>query len=83
MPPDWDIGRIGDLLQRFLDLVLAELALACGIGGPDVVRAERLGDGEEPNVLGAAARRPCGGRDPLAHPREVLGDRVVQRQATS
>jgi hypothetical protein len=48
-----------------------------------VVRAERLGDGEEPNVLGAAARRPCGGRDPLAHPREVLGDRVVQRQPIS
>jgi hypothetical protein len=43
MPPYLYVGRCADLLQRFLDLVLAEVALARGPCRADVIGAEGLG----------------------------------------
>ena len=57
MPPERNVGRFADLLQGLLDLVLAEIVLAGGHGGPDVVGAEGLRDGDEGDLGRAPGRR--------------------------
>ena len=67
-------GQRLDLGQRFLDPVLAEVAVAGIDGGADGVHAERLRDGDEPDrVRGPAVRLGSAG-DALPHRREVGGD---------
>ena len=65
MPPCRYIGRVGDLLQPLLDLVLAEIALPCSPRFADAVGAECLRDRDEgdvprPDVRSAAPPRQCG-----------------------
>jgi len=61
MPSQVHVGRFADLLQGFLDLVFAEVALAGGPGGADMIRAEGLRYGDELDIrrvpAGAAGRR--------------------------
>ena len=67
-------GQRLDLGQRFLDPVLAEVAVAGVDGGADGVHAERLRDGDEPDrVRGPAVGLGSAG-DALPHRREVGGD---------
>ena len=77
MPPDGDIGGFADLLQGFLDLVLAEVALAGVERGPDAVGPERLGDRDQGDfsrfTAGAAGSRA----DPFPDLPEVACDLVV------
>jgi hypothetical protein len=44
-----EILRRGDLFQRFLNAVFAEVAMAGGVGLADRVDGEGLGDGDEPD----------------------------------
>ena len=79
VPPDRDVGRFLDLLQRLLHLVFPEVALAGGPGGPDVIGAEGLRDRNQRD-LGRVTAGSAGSR---GHPRpdgvEVLRD-VLERQ---
>ena len=49
MPAKRQFRCVRDLLQTFLHLVFGEIQLACVCGGTDVMRGERLGDGDEAN----------------------------------
>ena len=64
----------GDLLQGFLDAVLAEIPLAGGRGLADGVDPERLRDGDKGDAGGVppGPLRRCS--DPGADCREVVGD---------
>ena len=55
------------LLERFLDLVLAEVDLAGVGGGADVVGGEGLGDGDEADGGGVASGPAGGARDAIAN----------------
>ena len=74
MPPDGDIGRLADLLQGFLDLVLAEIALARRAGGADVIGAERLRDGDERDLVRVTAGAAGGRVDPCPDDLEIVRD---------
>ena len=71
MPPHGQIGQLVHLLERFLDLVLAEVDLA-GVGErAHVVGGKRLGDGDEPDGGGIAsgpAGRPLDTRADIGQP---------------
>ena len=58
------------LLQRFLDLVLAEVDLAGVGGGADVLGGECLGDGDEADGGGVAPGPAGGPRDARADVRQ-------------
>ncbi len=74
MPPCRDIGRVGDLLQAFLHLVLAELPLPGRPRLAHAVGAERLRDGDQRD-LGCRPSRAAGRLgDPLPDFGEVAGD---------
>ena len=74
MPPYLHVGRFADLLQGFLDLVLAEIALACSPGGSHVIGAERLRDGDEADVRRVPAGAAGGRVDPGPDRLEVGGN---------
>src|SRR6266545_107320 len=74
MPPYLNVGRLADFLQGFLELVLAEIALACGPRGADVRGAEGLGNRDQADVRGVPAGAPCGGVDPGPDGLEVGSD---------
>ena len=65
MPPCGDIGRVGDFLQAFLHLVLAELPLAGVPGLAHGVDAERLRDRDESDVGCGPPGPPCGLGNPF------------------
>ena len=73
VPPDLHVGRSVHLLQGFLHLVLAEIALPGVVRLPDGLDRERLGHRDQPDVPGAPARPQGRVRDPLAHRREPFG----------
>jgi len=58
MPDEVQIGELGDLLERFLRVALAEVALACRMGGAYGIRPERLGHRDENYVTCVPTRRP-------------------------
>jgi hypothetical protein len=64
MPPYLHVGRFADLLQGFLDLVFAEVTLAGGPGGADVIGAERFRDRDELDVRRVPAGAAGGRADP-------------------
>ena len=75
MPPHvGDIGGVGDLLQRLLHLVFAEVAMAGGVGGADAVLPKGLRDVDEGDVGRVAPGPPGGVRDALADSRQPDGD---------
>jgi hypothetical protein len=78
MPPDLHIGQSANLLQGFLDLVLSEVALAGRRGGPDVLGAERLGNGDQPDIAGLAPTPARCLGDPVANGAEIGGNRDVE-----
>ena len=73
VPPDLHVGRSVDLLQGFLHLVLAEIALPGVVGLPDGLDREGLGHRDQPDVLGAPAGSQGGVPHALAYRREPLG----------
>jgi hypothetical protein len=74
VPPDLHIGCFGDFLQGFLHAILAEVHLPGGRGRADVIGAERLRNGDQPDP-GRIAPGPFG-RAPhaIADGLEVLAD---------
>ena len=64
MPPYLHVGRFADLLQGFLDLVFAEVALAGGPGGADVIGAEGFRNGDELDIRRVPAGAAGGRVDP-------------------
>ena len=77
MPPQSGIGGLCNLLQGFLDLVLAKIELPGVGGGPDGFDGMGLGDGDQPDVVrlapGAAGRI----RDALANLGQPLWNVLV------
>ena len=71
MPPERQVGQLVHLLERFLDLVFAEVDLA-GVGeGAHVLRREGFRDGDEPDGGGIApgpAGRPLDSRADISQP---------------
>jgi hypothetical protein len=79
MPPDWSVGCFADLLQGFLYLVLAEVALAGAPGGADVVGAEGFRHRDQRDLAGFTAGAAGSRADPCVHGFEVLRDVAVDR----
>jgi hypothetical protein len=77
MPPHINVGRPGDLLQTLLHLVLAEVALARGVGLADGIGAEGLRDGDKGDGRRVPAGAAGGRVDPGPDGSQVLGDRGV------
>ena len=77
MPADRKVGGGVHLQQRVLDFVFAEVDLAGGGGGADVIGGEGLRDGDEADG-GWIAVRPAGGaRDACAHIRQPVAERGI------
>ena len=67
MPPDLEGRSMSEIFcRRFLDTVLAEVALAGGVGLADRVDGKGLGNGDEPDGGGVPAGRPGRGVDARA-----------------
>ena len=78
MPGQAARSKLIDLVQAFLDAVLAEVALAGRGGAADVLGGKRLRDRDELDA-GRRTMRPFGRRvDAAANGREVGGDLRVQ-----
>jgi hypothetical protein len=67
-----DLGALGIPL---LDAIFAEMPDAGFVGGADHFGAERFGDRDEANFLGAAAGADGGTGDALANARDGGGNR--------
>ncbi|SOY59176.1 hypothetical protein CBM2586_A100239 [Cupriavidus phytorum] len=68
------VGQRGDLVDAFLDVVLAELALSGGVCGPYAVGGNGLGNGQQGDVRGLPAGLLCCRRNALAHGLQVGGN---------
>jgi hypothetical protein len=68
------VGERFDLRDGFLHVVLAECALARGVGGAYVVGGEGLGDGEQRDRLRVAAGRVRRALDARVDVGEVMGN---------
>ena len=78
VPLDGNVGGVADLLQGFLDLVLAEVPLAGGPGGADVVGAERLRNRDEGDLARVTVGAAGGRVHPCPDDPEILRD-VLER----
>ena len=67
VPADRQIGRLRDLLQRFLHFVFAEVDLAGGRSGAHVLGRKRFRDGDERDGGGIASGPAGCARDAIAH----------------
>src|SRR5262249_48023106 len=74
MPPDSKVGCLGDLLQRLLHLVFAEVDLARGRRGADQIGAEGFRNRDQPHRCRIASRASSRGGDPLANRAEPRSD---------
>ena len=82
MPADsLEIGSIGDLLKRFLDLVLTEIHLAGRDGGPHVIGWEGLGNRDQCDAVRVTRDSARGGRDACPDGAKVVRDDSVERHA--
>jgi hypothetical protein len=80
MPPEGKPGRLADLPERFLDLVLAEIDLAGICGGANDICAEGLGDGDEADLRRVASGAAGGVRDAFADLPQPCAERVHVRR---
>ena len=74
MPSHRSVGCPGDLLQRFLNAVLAEFPLTGRRGFVDRLDSERFRDRNESHIGGFPAGPLRRRSDPVADDREVVGD---------
>jgi hypothetical protein len=77
MPPQSHIGALCNLLQGFLDLVLAKVNLPRVGGGADGVDRVGLGYGDQPDLVRPAPGAAGGVRDPVANLRQPARDVLV------
>src|SRR5918993_529889 len=78
MPVDENVGCLTDLLQRLLDLVLAEVALACRPRSADMIGAECLRHRDQRDLAGVAVDAAGGRVHPCPDDPEILRD-VLER----
>jgi hypothetical protein len=74
MPFEREVGRSLDLLQGFLHPVLTEGPLSGGGSGSNVLETERLGDGNQPDIVRGAVCRGCCVGNPLPNFCETTRD---------
>ena len=73
VPLEREIAQRVDLVEAFLNAILAEVALAGRRGRAHGVGIERLGNGDERDASRAAARRAAPPHDAAAHGLELRG----------
>src|SRR6478672_2129628 len=74
VPSQRSVGRLGDLLQGFLDAIFAEVTLTRLGGFEDGCERKRLGDGNEGDAGGIPPGSLRGGSNPGLDEGELVGD---------
>ena len=71
------VPQLRELARGFLDPVLAEMALPGGQRGLDRLGGVGLGDGDQRDRVGRAARAGRGRRDPFLDPAQAFDEAVI------
>jgi hypothetical protein len=74
MPPDREIAGAGNLVHRFLNAVLAEVALPGAVGFAHRFNREGLGNGDQPDIRRLSSSASGGLGDTLADSGETVGE---------